>query len=407
MVLKRQTFRYDAFLSFRGEDTRKTFTSHLYEALRRNKFGIFHDSSLPRGESIAPQLLSAINESEIFIVLFSTNYADSKWCLNELSEMIHCVRTNNQHILFPVYLDVNQSDVATLQGSYNVPFTIHENKFDKYTVHKWRDALREAGMLPGLHLQDDANGNERSLVDQIVERIKRIIHKQQADLDVTDPTNPVVGITSQVQEVSSLLNPGSGDDVDLRVIVIFGPTGIGKTTIAKATYDSLLLDFKAEYCCFLFDVNTIFEVTNGKINLQNKLLSCLMQNEESQIRIDSTHQGIRMIERMIKNEKVLLVLDDVDNDEQLEVLGMSSRELFGRGSRIIVTTRDDSVVEQLEPDDKYKPRLLDEMESMKLFCLNAFGQDHLKEGYEDVSREAVKWGGRETGSSKRFGSGDE
>ncbi|KAI3693515.1 hypothetical protein L1987_76459 [Smallanthus sonchifolius] len=33
-------------------------------------------------------------------------------------------------------------------------------------------------------------------------------------------------------------------------------------------------------------------------------------------------------------------------------------------------------------------------ESLEVFCLNAFGQDHPKEGYEDVSREAACWGGR-------------
>ncbi|CAH1431744.1 unnamed protein product [Lactuca virosa] len=366
-----------------GKDTRNNFTSHLYEALRRNNFDVFHDTSLRPGLVIGPQLLESIKQSRIFVVIFSTNYGDSKWCMDELAHMMYCVDRNSNQTILPIFLDVNPSDVGTQQGSYKEAFKYYETKFNQERVQNWREALRRAGELHGLHLQNDANGDHEELKDQIVEKVKNLIH----GLDLNEEDIPLVGIESRIRDVISLLNI-DGDDV--RVVAICGAAGIGKTTVAKATYKRLTIHFKARHCCFLPDVKTVFGEPNGKVNLQKMLLSNLLQDDESRIRIGSYHQGIGKIERMIKDQKLLLVLDDVDNDEQLKILSMN-RSLLGRGSRIIVTTtsRDGYVVGRLKPDAMHEPRLLDESESLEVFCWNAFGQDHPKEGFEKVSREAV------------------
>ncbi|XP_019054013.1 PREDICTED: toll/interleukin-1 receptor-like protein [Nelumbo nucifera] len=58
-------WNYDVFLSFRGEDTRKNFTDHLYEALKRSGIHTFRDDEeLMRGEEISSKLLKAIEESK-------------------------------------------------------------------------------------------------------------------------------------------------------------------------------------------------------------------------------------------------------------------------------------------------------------------------------------------------------
>ncbi|KAL7161756.1 hypothetical protein ACSBR2_042268 [Camellia fascicularis] len=77
------------FLSFRGEDTRKNFTNHLYAALVQIGIHTFmDDDELPRGHDISSALLKSIEESRISIVVFSTNYASSRWCLDELVKII-------------------------------------------------------------------------------------------------------------------------------------------------------------------------------------------------------------------------------------------------------------------------------------------------------------------------------
>ncbi|XP_034197284.1 disease resistance protein RUN1-like [Prunus dulcis] len=71
--------KYDVFLSFRGEDTLYTFTSHLYAALCSKKIKTCIDDILERGEQIAPALFEAIEASKLSAIIFSKNYASSTW----------------------------------------------------------------------------------------------------------------------------------------------------------------------------------------------------------------------------------------------------------------------------------------------------------------------------------------
>ena len=63
--------RHDVFLNFRGEDTRDNFISHIYAELQRNKIETYIDYRLARGEEISPALHKAIEESMIYVVVFS------------------------------------------------------------------------------------------------------------------------------------------------------------------------------------------------------------------------------------------------------------------------------------------------------------------------------------------------
>ncbi|GLT71750.1 hypothetical protein SLA2020_437480 [Shorea laevis] len=72
---------YHAFLSFRGKDTRKAFTAHLYEALRRNDINTFMDDKLRSGEEISPHFSKPL-KSQRFQSLYSlktTHHPDGAW----------------------------------------------------------------------------------------------------------------------------------------------------------------------------------------------------------------------------------------------------------------------------------------------------------------------------------------
>ena len=148
---------YDVFLSFRGEDTRKTFTGHLYAYLVERDIHTFRDDEeLEKGGDIASDLSRVIEESKIFVVIFSKHYADSKWCLDELVKIIDC-KTEKGSVVLPVFYHVEPTDVRNQGGSFKDAFLEHAKDADqekKKTIETWENALKIAANLSGYHLQN-------------------------------------------------------------------------------------------------------------------------------------------------------------------------------------------------------------------------------------------------------------
>ena len=144
------SYTYDVFLSFRGEDTRNNFTGHLYKALCDKGISTFIDDGLRRGEKISASLLRAIEVSTISVVVFSENYAESRWCLDELEKILECKKLEQQMVI-PIFYKVDPSDVRNQRGSYGEALAQHERKFkdDIEKVYRWREALSEAANLSG------------------------------------------------------------------------------------------------------------------------------------------------------------------------------------------------------------------------------------------------------------------
>ena len=140
------THRFDVILSFRGEDTLILFTSHLHTALLGRGFQTF-DDNLPRGEG-SSEVFNAIESSRISIIIFSINYANSSWCLDELAKIIEC--RNNGQLVLPIFYNVCPSDVRKLEGDFGEAFSKHEEKLeDKKRVQRWREALYVAANISG------------------------------------------------------------------------------------------------------------------------------------------------------------------------------------------------------------------------------------------------------------------
>ena len=147
-------WKYDAFLSFRGADTRKRFTGHLYAALKNKGLYVFKDDKeLERGRSIPLELLKAIEESRISIIVFSQNYASSTWCLDELVKIVECKNAEDQ--IFPIFYDVEPTVVTKQTGNFHEAFAKHEEVFrdNKEKVQKWRDILKEVANISGWELK--------------------------------------------------------------------------------------------------------------------------------------------------------------------------------------------------------------------------------------------------------------
>ena len=138
-------WKYDVFLSFRGEDTGNKFMGHLYEALIQKGIAPFKDDEqLEKEKPIRLEQLEAIKESKFVISILSKNYASSTWCLDELANIIHYKKEMGMTVLL-VFHYVDQLDERKQMEIFTQAFVKHEEKENKERLEKWRDALRQVG----------------------------------------------------------------------------------------------------------------------------------------------------------------------------------------------------------------------------------------------------------------------
>ena len=140
-------WKYDVFLSFRGKDTRNSFTDLIYAALIKEDINTFKDDEkLEKGKRIS-ELFKEIEQSRFAIVIFSKDYASSTWCLAELAKIVQCEKEKGMTVL-PVFYDVQPSDVRSKIGTFARALIKHEkNKIKK--VQQWRAALTHVSYISG------------------------------------------------------------------------------------------------------------------------------------------------------------------------------------------------------------------------------------------------------------------
>ncbi|TQD95074.1 hypothetical protein C1H46_019342 [Malus baccata] len=372
--------KYDVFLSFRGVDTRDTFTSHLYSALVRKKIETYIDYKLESGDKIAPNLLEAIEKSKLSVVIFSKNYASSTWCLEELAHILECKDRYGQ-IVVPIFYGVDPSHVRKQQGSYGDAFAQLEQRFkdsmDK--VLKWRAALTDAADISGFDASNKT-GTEADFVEKVAQDVlSKLNHKSSSNL------KDLVGIEIQIEQIESLL---CIDSPDVCTVGIWGMGGIGKTTLAEAVFHRLTSKFEAS--CFLPNVREESE-RHGLKHLRNVLLREILN--EKDLNIDTPSIGRSFVRERLSRTKVLIVLDDVNDSSQLELL-VGDDIQFGCGSRIIITTRDRRLLKKMADADKiFKVEGLRCDEALQLFHLHAFKNDSMGSYYTELSRMVVDYAG--------------
>ncbi|XP_021833323.1 TMV resistance protein N-like [Prunus avium] len=344
------SWTHEVFLSFRGEDTRTNFTDHLYKALSDQGIITFIDRELTRGEEMSPAFLKAIEESRFSLIVFSENYASSRWCLDELVKILQC-KERKQQIVLPIFYKVDPSHVRNQTKSYRDAFAEHNCRYkdNMEKVLKWRNALREAANLSG-HIFKDG-----------------------------DP----VGIQSRIQGVEKLLDVGGKGR---RMVGIWGTSGIGKTTIAKVVYNAIAHQFEGS--CFLVDVReNLMPHNGGLIQLQETLLHEILGAKR--LKIVSADKGMNVIQKQLSHKKILLILDDVNQLEQLD--NLAGVGWFGEGSRVIITTQDSGLLKCHGIELIYKVQKLCGDQALELFSLNAFGSNKPPNDYLELTQRAIAY----------------
>nr|AXU93551.1 RPP4/RPP5-like protein [Arabidopsis thaliana] len=364
--------RYDVFPSFRGEDVRDSFLSHLLKELR-GKAITFIDDKIERSRPIAPELLSAIKESTIAIVIFSKNYASSTWCLNELVE-IHKCYTNLNQMVIPIFFHVDASEVKTQTGEFGKVFEETCKAISEDEKQSWKQALAAVAVMAGYDLRKWPN--EAAMIEELAEDVLR------KTMTPSDDFGDLVGIENHIEAIKSVL---CLESKEARMVGIWGQSGIGKSTIGRALYSQLSSQF--HHRAFLTYKSTSgSDVSGMKLSWEKELLSEILGQKD--IKID--HFGV--VEQRLKHKKVLILLDDVDNLEFLKTL-VRKAEWFGSGSRIIVITQDRQLLKAHEIYLVYEVKLPSQGLALKMICQYAFGKDSPPDDFKELAFEVAKLAG--------------
>ncbi|KAG6624279.1 hypothetical protein CIPAW_16G015100 [Carya illinoinensis] len=293
------------------------------------------------------------------VIIISKEYASSTWCLEELAKIVECMNDREMNVV-PIFYHVEPSDVRHQKGAFGDAFAQHEkNPENKEKVQTWKNALKEMANHTGRHLKTNED-DEPMFIKSIVERISRKVK----ELIRGDPEYNLVGMDSHLMEMDNHLNIETDDHP--RFVGICGMSGMGKTTLARVIFRKFKRRFQA--VSFIENVSSRSK-ENGLVALQENLLSDMKLKDDEE-KWDVL-KGINVTRNRLRDAKVLIVLDDVDEREQLETLA-GNCNWFGRGSRIIVTTKDRQLLKSHGVENIYPIKGLQEREALQLFCQEAF-----------------------------------
>ncbi|KAG7552751.1 Toll/interleukin-1 receptor homology (TIR) domain [Arabidopsis thaliana x Arabidopsis arenosa] len=157
--------QHQVFVSFRGSDVRHNFFSFLKDALIKNGINVVTDEEAPRGKPIDENLLKLIRNSRIAVVIFSENYPESTWCLDELVEI---EKQMDIKILdsCPIFFEVETSHVK-LQAP--------RSNFDYNLLRLEHEERKKARQISKKAWEDAEESNQATFVNGIVEKVKDML----------------------------------------------------------------------------------------------------------------------------------------------------------------------------------------------------------------------------------------
>ncbi|KAI3774406.1 hypothetical protein L1987_48961 [Smallanthus sonchifolius] len=250
-------FSYNVCLSFRGEDTRKTFTDLLYAAPKQAGIRTFmDDDAIDQGKLLGPELKKAIHESAISIIVFSRNYASSGWCHDEVLTIIQeQERLSSKHEVVPVFYNVESSDVRNQTRSFEEAFGEYDNMMEAEIDHLKKNEWRE--------------------------KVKAW--------------------------VISLRKTG------------MGMRGIGKTTLSKCIYNSNYHEYDGS--CFLADIHETSNQYNGLLRLQTQLLSTILRSNKEEVIWNLDEGIVKVANALCNKKVLLILDDVTTRQKLIALLG--------------------------------------------------------------------------------------
>lgn len=219
---------------------------------------------------------------------------------------------------------------------------------------------------------------EHDFIGKIIEEVSRKLNRPL--LHIADYP---VGLEARMRNLWSLM--GTEFENKVNMLGIHGIGGIGKSTLARAIYNLRADQFEGS--CFLPNVREN-STRNGLVQMQETMLSELVG--ERNIKLADVRQGIPILKERLHRKKVLLILDDVDKIEQLKAIA-GGFDWFGSGSVVIVTTRDNHLLEIHGVEKRYEVKEFNDTEARELFRWNAFRNREVDPSYLEIIKHAISY----------------
>eukprot|EP01018_Ginkgo_biloba_P026728 Gb_33172 [translate_table: standard] len=362
---------YDVFINHRGPDVKKNLASLLYYVLSDvYKLCVFLDNEELRMGDILPRTIQeAIQKASVHIVIFSRHFAESVWCLAELSFMRKIGAKN----IIPVFYDLYPFNLRNniQSGIYVDAFKKHEEngRIAPEILQKWKSDLYEISYL-------DHGRILKSIVDSALKLVKtEVLETAEYPVGLDDAAHLFRSTTLEQVRAEST-----------KVVGIVGIEGVGKTTLARHLYNQLSSQHDAS--CFLSDVRQV-AAKNGFESLQSRLLKQLVLYDS---RIYSTLEGKELLRSRLRGINDLIILDDVDDASQLDALIVKG--VVGSDSLVIITSRNKVVLRSSGVSVFHELNGLKEDDAKQLLCWYAFQHPQPRKGYEGlVDHSVVECGG--------------
>eukprot|EP01018_Ginkgo_biloba_P023140 Gb_29198 [translate_table: standard] len=204
-----------------------------------------------------------------------------------------------------------------------------------------------------------------------------------SDIMCLDVAKHPGGLEQRKNELIKLLKVDqSPHDGSVLTVGIYGMGGLGKTTLSIAIFNDIHSRFEAS--SFVSDVRGSAQQFNGLRDLQRQILMDLTGED---IKLNNVPHGKSQMRSRLGSKRALVILDDVDDHKQLDALGRS--DWFGGGSRIIVTIRNNHVLNVGQANENYAMEGLEFEQALELFSWHAFLKVRPDMDFSDLSQRIV------------------
>ncbi|KAH6556610.1 hypothetical protein KP509_1Z167800 [Ceratopteris richardii] len=445
------TQEYDVFICHRGE-TKRNFVSVLDGMLRSKGITCFVDYRMATGKkrnivsvlrgmllwkSITPfavgygkvdagsalnsDIVQAIENSRVHVILLSPNFACSRRCLEEVVNIMKIQGSPGtsdaprKPTVLPIFYDTEPStvrhqktdtayDLNQVQGSSTVeerkrwvePFTtslfcMGANTSLAQCWFQWKELyaivkIVEASAKNIPPWNYGLNKNQfKSIVNEVVQTLN------ERGEEIVGAIDFPVGLAQRSSDIEcSILDCVSGSENSVQCFGLVGMGGIGKTTLARSIFNKIRSQFERSF----FSLNTRAEVqakgTLGLVDVQKKIITKLLNIRSDDVKIDNEEHGKMVLSSKVKHINALIVLDDVDDARHLEAFCEPLQSSLGPKSVIIITTRDQKIVDSAKSTMIFDIERLDEEMSKWLFYWHAFMKPKPPADLEIVSHSVIK-----------------